>query len=195
MRKLEMLSDLSDATVAEVPCMTRRAILATLAAAALTACSASGTSTLTSDDAGFPDDDSGAPGDDASTTRDSSADTGAGDTGTGTCPAAATSAGPLSNYPQGRWKANGAYIVGHDANGLFAFSTNCTHQGCALNPPSPTTGATSCPCHGARFDGNGAVTAGPALTPLPHFELTLCNGTVYVNMRKTVVASTRTAAV
>jgi Rieske Fe-S protein len=177
MRKLEMLpvTVASDAAAtAEEGCMTRRAVLATLAAAALTACSS--TTIVTSAR------DSGATADDAGT-DDAGTDPG--------CPAEANNAGAVDSYPQGKWKSVGDYIIGHDANGLFAFSTSCTHQGCAVGAPS-STGATVCPCHGARFDGNGAVTAGPARTPLPHFALTVCNGSVYVDTGTTVPATTRT---
>ena len=67
------------------------------------------------------------------------------------------------------------------------------HEGCTISAPS-STGATSCPCHGARFDGNGAVTLGPARTPLPHFALTVCGGNVYVDTATVVAATTRTPA-
>jgi Rieske Fe-S protein len=157
-------------------CMTRRAILATLAGAALTACSSTTIVTASSQDSGVAADDAGT--DDAAVV----------DPG---CPPAANSAGAVTSYPQGKWKSVGDYIIGHDASGLFAFSTSCTHQGCLISAPS-STGATSCPCHGARFDGNGAVTAGPARTALPHFALTVCNGEVFVDVNTTVAAATRT---
>jgi Rieske Fe-S protein len=167
--------DASDGGAPEDGCVTRRAVFATLAAAALTACSST-TIVTASKDSGAAADDAGAD------------DAGVVDPG---CPAAANSAGAVTTYPQGKWKSVGDYIIGHDANGLFAFSTSCTHQGCLISAPS-STGATSCPCHGARFDGNGAVTAGPARTPLPHFALTVCNGEVFVDVNTTVSAATRT---
>ena len=156
--------------------MTRRAILATLAAAALTACSSSTVNGPT------PTPDSGPGGTDSGT-----------DTGESpACPGEANGAGSVTSYPQGTWKAMGPYIIGHDADGLFAFSTSCTHRGCTIGPPS-STGATLCPCHGASYDGNGAPTGGPANGPLPHFALTVCNGTVFVDESMTVAATTRTA--
>ncbi len=160
--------------------MTRRAILATLAAAALTACSG-GTTIVTSQEAGSATD---------AGTDDAAADDGSTPP---TCPVDPSSDGPVTGYPQGTWKAAGDYIIGHDATGLFAFSTKCTHEGCTISAPS-STGATSCPCHGARFDGNGAVTLGPARTPLPHFALTVCGGNVYVDTATVVAATTRTPA-
>ena len=42
-----------------------------------------------------------------------------------------------------------------------AISTVCTHQGCETNINS---GAFICPCHDARFDTNGHVTAQPVRT-------------------------------
>jgi Rieske Fe-S protein len=169
----------SEGGAPEDGCVTRRAVFATLAAAALTACSSTTIVAASKD--------SGAAGDDAGTD-----DAGTGNPGVDPgCPPAANSAGPVTSYPQGKWKSVGDYIIGHDANGLFAFSTSCTHQGCLIGAPS-STGATSCPCHGARFDGNGAVTAGPARTALPHFDLTVCNGEVFVDVNTTVAAATRT---
>lgn len=160
--------------------MTRRAVLATLAAAALTACSSTTVVTAAKDSGVDGTDDAGA--DDAGT-----------DDATATCTPSGTSAGALTSFPQGKWKAVGAFIVGHDAGGLFAFSTSCTHQGCTIGAPS-STGATTCPCHGARFDGNGAVVQGPARTPLPHFALTVCDGKVFVDETSEVASATRTAA-
>jgi Rieske Fe-S protein len=156
--------------------MTRRAVLATLAAAALTACSSTTVVTAAKD--------SGV---------DTTDDAGTDDAGTATCTPSGTSAGALASFTQGTWKAVGAFIVGHDAGGLFAFSTRCTHQGCTIGAPS-SSGATTCPCHGARFDGNGAVVQGPARTPLPHFALTVCDGKVYVDETSEVASATRTAA-
>ncbi|MEO8875281.1 MAG: Rieske (2Fe-2S) protein, partial [Polyangiaceae bacterium] len=106
--------------------------------------------------------------------------------------------GDVSKFPSGSWSAAGTrndpYIVGQDADGFFAFSAVCTHQGCQVGSPSAATGKTSCPCHGAQFDGNGAVLKGPARSPLPHFAVALCGGHLYVDSSATVDASTRTAA-
>jgi Rieske Fe-S protein len=37
----------------------------------------------------------------------------------------------------------------------------CTHLGCRVRR-DPATGGFACPCHGSRFDRDGAVLAGPA---------------------------------
>jgi Rieske Fe-S protein len=172
MRKLDLIPPAS-----VDGCMTRRAVLATLAAAALTACSST-TVTAAARDSG--------------TTDDGGADDAGIDDATASC-ASGTNAGALASFPPGTWKAVGAFIVGHDAGGLFAFSTTCTHRGCTVGAPT-STGATTCPCHGARFDGNGAVVQGPATTPLPHFALTVCDGKVFVDPTSQVAAATRTDA-
>ena len=44
--------------------------------------------------------------------------------------------GAVTSFPVGKWKLTQNLIVSQDANGLFAFSAICTHQGCLLNPPS-----------------------------------------------------------
>ncbi len=44
-----------------------------------------------------------------------------------------------------------------------AFDLRCTHQGC---PVHKVDGGFACPCHGGRYDDDGAVTAGPPPRPL-----------------------------
>jgi glycine/D-amino acid oxidase-like deaminating enzyme/nitrite reductase/ring-hydroxylating ferredoxin subunit len=56
--------------------------------------------------------------------------------------------------------------VSRDTNGdLHAVAAKCTHMGCAV---SWNNGEQSwdCPCHGSRFDSNGKVLHGPAVTNL-----------------------------
>lgn len=106
--------------------------------------------------------------------------------------------GAVDNFSVGTWSAvgsqNSPYIVSQDSNGFFAYSAICTHKGCNIGNPNPTTGKTTCPCHSSEFDGNGAVLVGPATSPLPHFAVTLCGGEVYVDSSTTVDASARTPA-
>lgn len=64
-------------------------------------------------------------------------------------------------------------VVTQPAAGEFkAFSSKCTHAGCAVS--SVSDGAINCPCHGSKFDvATGAVKAGPATTPLPPAAITV----------------------
>ncbi|MFJ1802264.1 Rieske (2Fe-2S) protein [Streptomyces sp. NPDC088180] len=53
-----------------------------------------------------------------------------------------------------------------------AFSSLCTHQGCAVKDVA--NGAITCPCHNSTFDAaTGSPTGGPAARPLPAREITV----------------------
>ncbi|MFI1933772.1 Rieske (2Fe-2S) protein [Streptomyces sp. NPDC020330] len=53
-----------------------------------------------------------------------------------------------------------------------AFSSVCTHQGCAVKDVSD--GTITCPCHNSTFDAaTGSPTGGPATRPLPAREITV----------------------
>jgi glycine/D-amino acid oxidase-like deaminating enzyme/nitrite reductase/ring-hydroxylating ferredoxin subunit len=57
--------------------------------------------------------------------------------------------------------------VYRDADGgLHAVSMRCTHLGCLVRFNAAET-SWDCPCHGSRFDVDGAVLEGPAVHPLP----------------------------
>lgn len=62
--------------------------------------------------------------------------------------------------------ADQGVVVTQPVSGQFkAFSSKCTHQGCAVNEIS--NGTINCPCHGSKFDAaTGSVKSGPATQPL-----------------------------
>ena len=58
------------------------------------------------------------------------------------------------------------------AGDFEAFSATCTHQGCKVK--SVADGVIVCPCHGSKFAiADGAVTAGPAKSPLPEKRISV----------------------
>jgi Rieske Fe-S protein len=102
-----------------------------------------------------------------------------------------TVVGAETDFPVGTWTLVQQFIVAQDANGFFAYSAICTHQGCLVNSPD-STGTALCICHGSEFDGNGNVIAGPAFQPLAHFAVNICGGSVYVDKTQRVNGQTRT---
>lgn len=69
-------------------------------------------------------------------------------------------------------------VVSRDGNGtLKAYSTICTHAGCAINKLQGTT--LICPCHGSRFDAvTGEVVRAPATEPLNELSVKAANGRI-----------------
>lgn len=62
------------------------------------------------------------------------------------------------------WLDEHELFVVRSVDGFGAFSSRCTHLGCTVRR---TAEGFVCPCHGATYDSNGEVTAGPARDPLP----------------------------
>jgi glycine/D-amino acid oxidase-like deaminating enzyme/nitrite reductase/ring-hydroxylating ferredoxin subunit len=65
-------------------------------------------------------------------------------------------------------KAVAAYRDEHGA--LHAVSATCTHLGCTVRWNGAER-SWDCPCHGSRFDLDGAVLTGPAVAPLDPVEV------------------------
>jgi Rieske Fe-S protein len=64
------------------------------------------------------------------------------------------------------------------AGDVHAFSAVCTHQGCTVD--TVAEGTIDCPCHGSRFDADtGAVSNGPAASPLPPVAVVVRAGDVF----------------
>jgi cytochrome b6-f complex iron-sulfur subunit len=114
----------------------------------------------------------------------------------GTPPTGPESAGNLSQLQVGSLLVMSNVVVGRDANGVYAMSAVCTHAGCLLDDGAQTIAAgLSCPCHNSTFDGSGAVTRGPARTPLQHYAVTIAaDGSVTVDGSQPVSADVRTPA-
>ncbi len=85
-------------------------------------------------------------------------------------------------------------VVARDVDGLYALSTVCTHLGCDM-AQTGQIGETeiACGCHGSRFSLSGAVLAGPATEPLPHYKVDLASdGAITVEAGTIVASTTRT---
>ncbi|MFF4761000.1 Rieske (2Fe-2S) protein [Streptomyces sp. NPDC001292] len=116
----------------------------------------------------------------ASTTQNGSDTTG----GSGGDGAAAGSGGTVlaktSDIPEGGGKVFGSQgvVVTQPAKGEFkAFSSTCTHQGCAVNRIAD--GVIVCPCHQSEFStADGSVKKGPALKPLPARTISVADGAI-----------------
>ncbi|MEU6611792.1 Rieske (2Fe-2S) protein [Streptomyces shenzhenensis] len=147
---------------------TRRTVVAAAGAAglavALTACG-SDSGSGSSDPAGS----TGAQGDGGS------GGGGSGGGGGENAAAGGTVLAKTSEIPEGGGKIfkDQGVVVTQPAAGQFkAFSSKCTHQGCAVG--SVADGAIVCPCHNSRFSvADGKVQSGPATQPLPAQNITV----------------------
>ncbi|MFI9343620.1 Rieske (2Fe-2S) protein [Streptomyces sp. NPDC052773] len=83
--------------------------------------------------------------------------------------------GATSEIPEGGGKvfADAGVVVTQPKAGDFkAFSSKCTHQGCAVK--DIRDGLIICPCHDSHFSAtDGSVKKGPATKPLPPAEITV----------------------
>ncbi|AIR97104.1 Rieske (2Fe-2S) protein [Streptomyces glaucescens] len=83
--------------------------------------------------------------------------------------------GPVSEVPEGGGKvfADEGVVVTQPTAGEFkAFSSKCTHQGCAVK--DVRDGLIICPCHDSHFSASdGSVKKGPATKPLPAARITV----------------------
>ena len=74
-----------------------------------------------------------------------------------------------------------AFLVATTA-GLIALSPVCSHLGCLVNWDA-RKGEFLCPCHGGRYDMDGAVRAGPPPAPLTRLPIEVRGGKVYIGVK------------
>lgn len=105
----------------------------------------------------------------ACSSSDDSSDSGKGSAG-GSSVLAST-----SDIPEGGGKifSGAGVVVTQPTAGTFkAFSSTCTHQGCAVG--SVADGVIVCPCHNSHFSvTDGSVKQGPATEALPAKKITV----------------------
>ena len=106
------------------------------------------------------------------------------------------SAGNVKDVPVGTLSAVGSEpcVLGRDADGLYAMTITCTHEGCDLDAlGNGDTAMLHCSCHGSEFDRNGKRTRGPADSNLTHFAVEVdAMGEITVRGGSKVSSTTRT---
>jgi nitrite reductase/ring-hydroxylating ferredoxin subunit len=107
-------------------------------------------------------------------------------------------AGLASSYAVGTLEPVGnlPVAIGRDANGFYALTLTCTHQGCNMAQQGTVSGSgIVCHCHGASYDASGHVLGGPAPEDLTHFAVTVdaATGALTIDGDTHVSASTRTS--
>ncbi|MFF2361674.1 Rieske (2Fe-2S) protein [Streptomyces sp. NPDC058122] len=89
--------------------------------------------------------------------------------------AAGTEVAKTSDIPEGGGKvfADQGVVVTQPTAGTFkAFSSKCTHQGCAVK--GIANNVITCPCHNSQFSAtDGSVKKGPATTGLATANITV----------------------
>ncbi|MFD5592901.1 Rieske (2Fe-2S) protein [Streptomyces griseorubiginosus] len=151
-----------------VPAPARRTVVAAVGAAglavALTACGSDGDSSGSSTSQA----DANASGGGASS--DSGASSGSG----------GTALAKTSDIPEGGgtiFKDKGVVVTQPTAGTFKAFSSKCTHQGCAVG--SVANGVIVCPCHNSQFSvEDGSVKKGPATQPLPAAQISVSGDSI-----------------
>jgi menaquinol-cytochrome c reductase iron-sulfur subunit len=77
------------------------------------------------------------------------------------------------------------WVLRHEDNSLYAFSTNCPHLGCGIDWGQKEN-KFLCPCHGGVFDIDGKTIAGPSPRGLYAFEIKIENNNVLVNNKRAI---------
>lgn len=88
--------------------------------------------------------------------------------------------GKTSDIPEGGgkiFKDAGVVVTQPTAGEFKAFSSKCTHQGCAVT--GVANGVITCPCHKSEFSvTDGSVKKGPATQPLPEEKVTVSGDSI-----------------
>ncbi len=79
-------------------------------------------------------------------------------------------------------------IVFKDKDGIYCISSECTHRGCVVTFKRKDK-IFACPCHGANFSEDGAVTRGPAKKNLNWYAIRLVDGDKLIVDKSQVVAA------
>ncbi|WP_020140297.1 Rieske (2Fe-2S) protein, partial [Streptomyces sp. 351MFTsu5.1] len=91
-----------------------------------------------------------------------------------------TALAKTSDIPEGGgtiFKDKGVVVTQPTAGQFKAFSSKCTHQGCAVG--SVADGVIVCPCHNSHFSvEDGSVKKGPATQPLPAAQITVSGDSI-----------------
>ena len=89
-------------------------------------------------------------------------------------PSSPVDVGAAGDYPSDgavdKFARSNRIIVIRKGDRLYATAATCTHRECIVKP---VQGELRCPCHGSRFDLEGAVTKGPARAPLPRYAIAI----------------------
>ncbi|MFI9509633.1 Rieske 2Fe-2S domain-containing protein [Nocardia sp. NPDC052566] len=97
----------------------------------------------------------------------------------------------VADVPVGAGLIVGDTVVTQPSAGAFqAFSSVCTHQGCAVN--AIAGGTINCPCHGSRFNLDGSVAAGPATRALGTVEVSVQGDWIVAGARSQVQVESTT---
>ena len=86
-------------------------------------------------------------------------------------------------------------VLGRDGEGLYAMTRVCTHQGQLVSVVSVAGApALHCYAHGSEFSMTGSVTHGPAARALEHFKVELgADGSITIQGGQVVPAEARTS--
>ncbi|MGW2568010.1 Rieske (2Fe-2S) protein [Streptomyces sp. NPDC001537] len=124
-------------------------------------------------------------GSDNGSSDSSSSNVRAGDNASGGSSASSGSGGgtalaKTADIPEGGgkiFKDQGVVVTQPTAGTYKAFSSKCTHQGCAVSEISG--GVIICPCHKSEFSvTDGSVKKGPATQPLPAEKITVSGDSI-----------------